>query len=96
MILAQSKIFFTDGFWGYLSNLSLLNQSLTHSLTKTDLRDASASKNTYIKWSQLLLQIARKAFLSALAIFRGKGGGRQWFGQGSNLFDSLIWTITYC
>ena len=29
MILVQSYLIFTDGFWGYLMNLSLMNQSLT-------------------------------------------------------------------
>ena len=42
MILTQSQFIFTDGFCGYLSNLSLITQSLSRNL---DLRDASASKN---------------------------------------------------
>ena len=47
MILAQSYYIFTDGFWGYLSNLkSLVSQSVSQSLSHNmDLRDASASKN---------------------------------------------------
>ena len=45
-ILAQSYLIITDGFCGYLSNLSLISQSLSHSVTRNlDLRDASESKN---------------------------------------------------
>ena len=42
MIVAQSYLIFTDGFCGYLSNLSLISRSVGHNL---DLRDACASKN---------------------------------------------------
>ena len=44
MILTQSQFILTDGFWGYLSNLSLISRSLTRNL---DLRDSSASKKYY-------------------------------------------------
>ena len=46
-MLEQSQFNFTDGFWGYLSNLkSLLSQSVSQSVSHNmDFRDASASKN---------------------------------------------------
>ena len=45
MILAQTYLIFTDGFWGYISNLKTFTQSVGRSVNNIGLRDASASKN---------------------------------------------------
>ena len=43
MILSQSYLISTDGFWGYLQSKK---KGVTHWLNNIGLRDASASKNT--------------------------------------------------
>ena len=61
MILTQSQFIFTDGFCGYLSNLSLTGRSVTQSLSRNlDLRDASASKNTLY----IVLNVFRCCYLN--------------------------------
>ena len=51
MTLAQSYHIFTDGFWGYLSNLkSLLSQSLTHSVTIWILEMLAHLKSEWKHW----------------------------------------------
>ena len=59
MILAQSYLVVTDGFCGYLSNLSLISQSVSRNM---DLRDASASKNLQNWLLQLEVNIRQPIF----------------------------------
>ena len=59
MILAQSYNLFTEGFCGYLSNLSLISQSVSRNM---DLRDASASKNLQNWLLQLEVKIRQPIF----------------------------------
>ena len=59
MILAQSYNLFTEGFCGYLSNLSLISQSVSRNM---DLRDASASKNLQNWLLQLEVNIRQPIF----------------------------------